>query len=80
MLSEMGSWWCLLGLACLWGEPARLPSLCKLAERLENRKRRAWDGPRQPENVRTPYPAKWLTVLESCQTSLTRKRHGNRRC
>ena len=26
------------------GPPARLPSLCKLAERLENRKRRAWGG------------------------------------
>ena len=38
------------------GAPARLPSLCKLAERLDNRKRRVWGGPRQPENVRAPWP------------------------
>ena len=76
----MGGWWRLLALACLWDELARLSSLCKLAERLDNRKRRAWVGQHQSENVRAPCPARWLTVLESCQPSLTRKRHENRRC
>ena len=36
------------------GETARLLSLCKLAECLENRKRRVWDGPHQSENVCAP--------------------------